>query len=108
MGHYHGYYSFKTFSHQRTIAHTPYWAEKLLRVRYMPYSFGHLKLFQAVGNAKPNFDRNGKQIKGIKYFLGLVLSLGGKSAKGALFRWVVLLTAAAYMGLKKGLIALPN
>lgn len=107
-GHYHGYYSFKAFSHLRTIAQTPSWAEKFLRVRYMPYSIKELKFFQAVGEAKPDFDRNGRQIKGVKYLLGLVFSLGSKSAKGALFKWAVLALAAAYFGLKQGFLGFSN
>jgi len=37
----------------------------------------------------PNFDRNGNEIKGVKYFLGLVLGLGGEGAKGVLVRWAI-------------------
>lgn len=101
MGTYHGYYSFKTFSHQRTIAQTPYWMERLLRVRYMPYSSAEAKRLQYL-QPKPNFDRNGKQIKGLKYYVGLVLSLGSKNAKSALFRWAVLVLAAVCLGVRDG------
>lgn len=101
-GSYHGYYSFKTFSHQRTIAKPPNWADSLLRVRYMPYSWPHLKRFQLMNSAKPNFDRQGKQVKGLKYLVGLVLRLGGKSSKGALLRWAVLVMAALAVGVKNG------
>ncbi|KAF7542841.1 hypothetical protein G7046_g10104 [Stylonectria norvegica] len=104
MGSYHGYYSFKTFSHQRTVAKTPYWADLMLSVRYMPYSMKKLRQLQTISGPKPDFDRNGKQIKGLKYILGLVLGLGGKSAKGALLRWAFLVAAAAYLGLKSGAV----
>ncbi|KAH6899985.1 Aldehyde/histidinol dehydrogenase [Thelonectria olida] len=102
MGSYHGYYSFKTFSHQRTIAKPPNWADSVLRVRYMPYSWSHLKRFHRMNGVKPNFDRHGNQIKGLKYFIGLVLGLGGKSSKGALLRWAVLVVAAIATGVKNG------
>ncbi|KAF7547096.1 hypothetical protein G7Z17_g7959 [Cylindrodendrum hubeiense] len=102
MGSYHGYYSFKTFSHQRTIAKPPYWADSLIRVRYMPYSWPHLKRLHAMNSVNPNFDRNGARVKGLKYYLGLILSLGGKSSKSALLRWAVLAIAAAVLGAKNG------
>lgn len=36
MGHYHGYESFKAFSHQRSVVDTPTWID--LPFRYMPYN----------------------------------------------------------------------
>ncbi|KAF4453634.1 aldehyde dehydrogenase [Fusarium albosuccineum] len=104
-GHYHGYYSFKTFSHQRVIAQVPYWTDFLLRVRYMPYSWPHLKRLNALSTPKPNFDRNGKQVKGLKYLLALVFGLGSKNSKGAAFRWAILVVAAALLEAKKGLLS---
>ncbi|CAM1500905.1 Fc.00g100670.m01.CDS01 [Cosmosporella sp. VM-42] len=103
MGSYHGFYSFKAFSHHRTIAKTPFWAELMLKVRYMPYSLKELDQLHML-DAKPNFDRNGKQIKGLKYFLGLILGLGSKSSKGAVLRWAVLVAAAVFLGLKNGFL----
>ncbi|KAI5462522.1 Aldehyde/histidinol dehydrogenase [Mariannaea sp. PMI_226] len=99
MGSYHGYYSFKAFSHQRPIAKTPSWAEAVLRVRYMPYSWPHLKRLYRLNGMKPNFDRQGNPTRGITYLIGLVLSLGGKTAKAALLRWAILIMAAA-IGMK--------
>jgi len=46
--------------------------EKLLDVRYPPYSAAKLAKFRQTSEMKPNFDRQGKQIKGLKYWLGLV------------------------------------
>ena len=40
---------------------------------------------------KPNFDRNGAVVKGFGYWTFLILGLGGKGAKGALARWLVIL-----------------
>lgn len=105
MGNYHGIYSIRTFSHQRTIAEVPYWADFLFRVRYMPYQWPVMNRMKAVADAKPNFDRNGNKSKGITYFLALVLGLGSKKSKGALLRWAVLVVAAAILEAKKGVLS---
>ncbi|WAO89546.1 Aldehyde dehydrogenase [Fusarium falciforme] len=104
MGHYHGFYSFKTFSHQRVIAQVPYWADFLLRVRYMPYSWPHLNRFNAF-TPKPNFDRNGNKTKGLKYILALTFGLGSNKTKGALLRWAILVALAAILEVKKGTVS---
>ncbi|PNY27474.1 Aldehyde dehydrogenase [Tolypocladium capitatum] len=80
-GSYHGYYSFKAFSHQRVIAQVPNWAERVLRVRYMPYSMTELERFKKVSAPKPNFDRHGNEVKGLKYLLGVVLGATGVALK---------------------------
>lgn len=80
VGSYHNYYSFRAFSHQRVIARVPAWAERMLRVRYMPYSTTELQRFRRFA-PKPNFDRDGNVVRGLKYWLGL-LGLGGKSTQG--------------------------
>lgn len=92
-GAYRGKASFDTFTHFRTIAETPTWAEKLIRVRYMPYNFGALEFFNRLTVKSPNFDRNGKVVKGFGYWVMLIFGLGGKSAKGAFLRWLVVLAA---------------
>lgn len=106
MGSYHGYYSFKAFSHQRVIAQVPNWAEKVLRVRYMPYSMSELERFKKLSAPKPNFDRNGNVVKGLKYWLGVIFSLGGKSATGAALRWGILVAIFAVLGLKRSSLGL--
>ncbi|KAF8864936.1 aldehyde dehydrogenase [Acephala macrosclerotiorum] len=88
QGAYRGKASFDTFTHRRSVVQTPGWMEKLLDVRYPPYD-GKLKKFRQMSEMKPNFDREGREIKGVGYWLGLVFSLGGESLKGALFRWAV-------------------
>jgi beta-apo-4'-carotenal oxygenase len=92
QGAYRGKASFECFSHHRTVTETPNWVDKLLRVRYMPYSDSELKRFEWMNLKKPEFDREGKPIKGVGYWLWLVFGLGGPSAKGALIRWLVVLT----------------
>ncbi|GAB1316263.1 Hexadecenal dehydrogenase [Madurella fahalii] len=92
-GAYRGKSSFDTFTHFRTIAETPSWAESLLRVRYMPYDLSRLKLLGRLMDKKPNFDRNGKVVKGLGYWVSMILTLGGKGAKGALMRWLAVLAA---------------
>lgn len=92
-GAYRGKASFDCFTHFRTISETPSWSEKLIAVRYMPFDMGKLKIVSRLTNGKPNFDRNGKVVKGFGYWAALFCGLGGKSAKGALVRWMVVLVA---------------
>lgn len=72
--------------------------EKLLDVRYPPY-IGKLEKFQKMSTLKPNFDREGREIKGVGYWLSLVFSLGGESIKGAILRWA--LVALVAVGTKR-------
>lgn len=94
QGSYRGKASFDTFTHRRSVVTTPGWMESLLAVRYPPYSLSKLKQFRQMSESKPNFDRNGKEIKGLGYWAGLVLGLGGEGVKGVLLRWVVLALVA--------------
>jgi beta-apo-4'-carotenal oxygenase len=91
-GAYHGKASFDCFSHKRSIVQTPGWMDKLLRVRYMPYSLAEYKKLERM-NPKPDFDRSGKQVRGVGYVAGLVFGLGGKTVKGALVRWILVLAS---------------
>ncbi|KAG6155359.1 hypothetical protein E4U37_001231 [Claviceps purpurea] len=95
QGNYHGYYSFKAFSHQRVIAHVPSWAEKLLRVRYMPYSFSELDRYRSLNGHTPNFDREGNTLGGLKQWFGFAARLGGKDSTGGAARWGVLFALVA-------------
>ncbi|KAK4152113.1 Aldehyde/histidinol dehydrogenase [Chaetomidium leptoderma] len=92
-GAYRGKASFDSFTHFRTVSETPAWAEKLISVRYMPFDMSQLKLLNRLTIKKPDFDRSGKVVKGFGYWASLVFGLGGKSAKGALLRWAVVLVA---------------
>ena len=65
----------------------PNWADKLLRVRYMPFSKSELSRYLKMSSKKPNFDRSGNINKGLGYWLSLIFKLGGKSGKGAVARW---------------------
>lgn len=100
-GAYRGKHSFACFSHHRTIAQTPTWMDKLLRVRYMPYLESELKQFRWLNGVKPDFDRNGQTIRGVRYWMWMIFGLGGPSVKGALLRWLVVLASgyAAVSGL---------
>ncbi|KAK3937906.1 beta-apo-4'-carotenal oxygenase [Diplogelasinospora grovesii] len=82
-GAYRGKASFDCFTHCRTVADTPGWADRLIRVRYMPFSFSEMRLLQRLTEVKPNFDRNGTITRGFGYWLGLIFGLGGRSAKGS-------------------------
>ncbi|KAM4065622.1 aldehyde dehydrogenase family protein [Hirsutella rhossiliensis] len=101
MGSYHGYYSFRAFSHQRTIARVPGWIEKAFRPRYMPYSMKELERYRLLALPKPNFDRDGNVIRGLKYWLAVVLGLGGKSSPSVALRWGVLIALLTVLGLKR-------
>jgi len=101
-GSYRGKASFDTFTHFRTVAEVPGWVERFLRVRYMPYSMTELRKLMKMNSAKPNFDRNGKVVKGLGYWMGLVLGLGAEGAKGALMRWAVVLLAGWAYAVRTG------
>ncbi|KAI3332882.1 Aldehyde/histidinol dehydrogenase [Ustulina deusta] len=92
-GAYHGRASFDCFTHRRTVVTTPGWMDRLLRVRYSPYSSSALKQFLWMNSRKPDFDRDGKQIAGLSYWFWMVFGLGGPTAKGALIRWLAVLAA---------------
>ncbi|KAI0468094.1 Aldehyde/histidinol dehydrogenase [Xylaria cf. heliscus] len=92
-GSYHGRASFDCFTHRRTMTTTPNWMDRFLRVRYVPHSPGELRQFLWMNTRTPDFDRNGKQIRGLGYWLWVVLGLGGHSAKGAFLRWLTVLVA---------------
>ncbi|KAI1764154.1 aldehyde dehydrogenase [Hypoxylon sp. FL1150] len=93
-GSYHGRASFDCFTHRRTVVEVPGWMDKLLRVRYVPFSPTEFKRHLWMTGSKPGFDREGRVLSGPSYWLWLVFGLGGPSAKGALLRWMVLLASA--------------
>ena len=95
-GSYRGKASFDCFTHFRTVAETPSWADSLIRVRYMPYDWGKLRMLNRLTGQKPNFNRTGAVVKGFGYWTALVFGLGAKSAKGAFLRWLVVLAASYY------------
>ncbi|KAJ3555789.1 hypothetical protein NPX13_g10285 [Xylaria arbuscula] len=80
-GAYHGKASFDCFTHRRTVVTTPSWMDRLLRVRYAPYLQSELKQFVWMNSEKPDFDRNGKKIRGLSYWFWMVFGLGGPSVK---------------------------
>ncbi|KAK3350162.1 Aldehyde/histidinol dehydrogenase [Lasiosphaeria hispida] len=92
-GAYRGKASFDVFTHLRTVAETPSWADGLIRVRYMPYDWSRLRQLQRLTAKKPNFDRNGAIVKGFGYWTSLLLGLGGKGIKGAFLRWLFVLAS---------------
>lgn len=72
--------------------------ESLISVRYPPYA-GKLAQIRRLTTQKPNFDRQGKEIKGAGYWLSFLFGLGANSLKAAIVRWVVVALVA--VGLKK-------
>lgn len=103
-GSYRGKASFDAFTHFRTIAQTPGWAEATLRVRYQPYDWRQLNFLRFMTEKAPNFDRDGKVVRGLAYWVKLVLGLGTTEQKGALLRWLVLAVGWYYLTGGKGLI----
>lgn len=77
---------------------TPGWIEKLLDVRYPPYD-NKIKRYRFSSERKPNFDRDGQEIKGLKYWLALLFSLGLGKKSGFFFWGVVVL--GAWLGKQK-------
>jgi beta-apo-4'-carotenal oxygenase len=98
QGAYRGRASFDTFTHRRSVTTTPGWVEKLIAIRYPPYA-GKLARYRLTSELKPNFDREGKEIRGIKYWLRFLLGMGSDSLKEALVRWAI--AAFVVVGLKK-------
>ncbi|POS74823.1 fatty aldehyde dehydrogenase [Diaporthe helianthi] len=96
-GSYRGKASFDTFTHQRSIAETPAWAESTLRVRYQPYDWSQLKMLNFLTERKPNFDREGRVVNGVGYWIKFLLGLGTAEKKGALLRWLALALGWFYL-----------
>jgi aldehyde dehydrogenase (NAD+) len=59
MGQYHGKWGFYEFSHVRTVLRQPWIAEKLIGLRYPPYSPKKVKLLGKLAGAHVWYTRNG-------------------------------------------------
>jgi len=99
QGSYRGKQSFDAFTHRRAVTTTPNWMEKLLDIRYPPYT-GKLSTLKFLTDKAPNFDRNGKSTVST---LRWILSLGADGTFQGLLRWSALLVAlfAAQKQLRK-------
>ncbi|KMU84608.1 aldehyde dehydrogenase [Coccidioides immitis H538.4] len=84
-GCYHGRSSFEAFVHRRSITTTPGWVERVLAIRYPPYS-GKLSKFLGAGAMRPNFDRNGREKRGMLGWLVWMVTLGGGATKSGAAR----------------------
>ncbi|OBT80984.1 hypothetical protein VF21_00270 [Pseudogymnoascus sp. 05NY08] len=100
QGSYRGKASFDCFSHRRPITRTPGWMEKLLDIRYPPYS-GKLQKMISTSAVKPNFDRQLRTKYGITDYLRAAFLLGGSGVKEGFTRWVLFVLIAAVA--KKGI-----
>lgn len=96
-GSYRGKASFDAFTHQRSIAETPAWAESTLRVRYQPYDWSQLNMLKFLTERKPDFDREGRVVRGFGYWIKFLLGLGTAEKKGALLRWLALAVGWFYL-----------
>ncbi|KKA30648.1 hypothetical protein TD95_004208 [Thielaviopsis punctulata] len=102
MGASHGRAGFDAFTHRRSVVVNPPWTDKLLRVRYMPYDWAALRQLKFI-SMRPNFDRNAREVRGLAYWLGVVVRLGGKSVWSAAGRWIVAGVAVAVATGRTGL-----
>lgn len=102
-GQYRGRASFDVFTHRRSVAVVPAWVDKLLRVRYMPYSPKELARLRRTSSPRCDFDRAGRPIRGLRYWLGLFVGLGSASFTGALFKWAVALVGL-FVARQRGLL----
>lgn len=93
-GSYRGKASFDEFVHRRAITHTPAWLERMLTVRYPPFSTDKYKQFAKTGVQKPNFDREGNEKVN---FLWYILTFGTKSLSRGVLR-ALLVAAVAFGG----------
>ncbi|RPA98582.1 aldehyde dehydrogenase [Choiromyces venosus 120613-1] len=90
-GSYRGKASFDAFVHRRPVVNQPLWMEGQLRMRYPPFTPKKLDLMRkASGSAKPNFGRDGKLLR--RSLISWILLLGAYSRKGAVFRYLLLMT----------------
>jgi beta-apo-4'-carotenal oxygenase len=68
-----------------------------------PHNHANLNLqldqFKRTQSLSPNFDRQGRTVRGLGYWISALLYLGGDSAKAGLYRWLTL--AALVAGYKK-------
>jgi len=80
--------------------------ESLISVRYPPYD-GKLSQIRRMTEQKPNFDRQGREVKGLGYWISFVFGLGSNSLKGALARWMVIALVAVGMKKAQGSSSLP-
>lgn len=66
----------------------------MLAVRYPPYTDAKLKQFRSMSAKKPNFDREGNEVKGVAYWLSFLGALGSESPQAALTKWAVVILFA--------------
>ena len=71
----------------------------MLAVRYPPYGDAKLQQFRKMSEMKPNFDRDGREIRGLGYWLSFLGGLGSEGVQGAVVRWAVL--ALVVMGVRR-------
>lgn len=83
QGSYRGRASFDCFSHRRSVVKTPGWMEKLIDMRYPPYTEAKMKMSRAM-DLSPDFDRDGEKVPGL-------LGLGAKKKGAAVGRWMVVI-----------------
>lgn len=66
--------------------------ERILELRYPPYSDAKLKWLKMLTDLRPDFDRQGNTARG---FFDWALSLGAGGKKSIAFRWMLVALLAA-------------
>lgn len=72
QGAYRGKASFDVFTHRRSVTSTPAWIEGMMSIRYPPYTIKKRQQFAKMSALKPNFDRQGRTIGWVGWFMGLL------------------------------------
>ena len=91
-GSYRGRASFEEFVHRRSITKTPNWMERLLAVRYPPFTgTDKFQQFAKMGVMKPNFDRAGNEKASLVWY---ILTFGTKSVSKGLMRAMLVVAVA--------------
>jgi beta-apo-4'-carotenal oxygenase len=85
QGSYRGKASFDAFTHRRAVLTTPSWMEKLISLRYPPYTAGKIAQYKRSFALKPHFDRAGRTKLGLLSWIlapkTLLVALGKSLAK---------------------------
>lgn len=91
-GAYRGKASFEEFIHRRSITRTPDWMERLLAVRYPPFTgTDKYKKLSSTSLLKPNFDRDGNEKINLLWY---ILTFGSNSIAQGLMRAILVVAIA--------------
>ena len=90
-GSYRGKASFDCFVHRRSITYTPTWMERLLAVRYPPYSQAKFAEYARMALMKPNFDRDGNSKLTVFGYVSRTMKYGAGPALIGVIAYLVMI-----------------